>query len=152
MKNWPQISVDTEKGYSLCFGCGQENPIGLKLSFQWDGKTARAEFTPTKLYQGWSGLVHGGIIMSILDEAMAYAAVFEGMNCVTAKMQIKLSRLAPIDEPLIITSSTIKKTRKLVESKAAISLKDGTLIAEGIATQFVINTKTGDAINKEEKA
>jgi len=152
MVTWPQISLDTDRGYSMCFGCGQSNPIGLKLSFQWDGKTARAEFTPTKLYQGWAGLVHGGIIMSILDEAMAYAALFEGVNCVTAKMQIKLSRLAPIDEPLIITSSTIKKTRKLVESKAAISLKDGTLIAEGTATQFVINTKTGDAINKEEKA
>lgn len=149
MKNWPQISVDTEKGYRLCFGCGRDNPIGLKLSFQWDGKTARAEFTPTKLYQGWAGLVHGGIIMSILDEAMAYAALFEGINCITAKMQVKLSRLTPIDEPLIITASTIKKTRKLVESKAAISLKDGTLIAEGTATQFVVNTKT--AIKKEEK-
>jgi len=143
MKNWPQISVDTEKGYSLCFGCGQENPIGLKLSFQWDGKTARAEFTPTKFYQGWSGLVHGGIIMSILDEAMAYAALFEGMNCVTAKMQVKLRRPASIGEPLIITSSTIKKARKLIETRAAISLKDGTLIAEGTATQFVINANIG---------
>jgi len=139
MKNWPQISVDTEKGYSLCFGCGQENPIGLKLSFQWDGKTARAEFTPTKLYQGWSGLVHGGIIMSILDEAMAYAALFEGMNCVTAKMQVKLRRPASIDEPLIITSSTIKKTRKLVEAKAAISLKDGTPVAESTAKMFIVS-------------
>ena len=148
MKNWPQISVDTERGYNLCFGCGQDNPIGLKLSFQWDGKTARAEFTPNKFHQGWSGLVHGGIIICILDEAMGYAALFEGMNCVTAKMQVKLRRPASIDEPLIITSSAIKKTRKLVDTKAAISLKDGTLIAEGIATQFVINTRT---INEEGK-
>ena len=139
MKNWPQISVDTDWGYSLCFGCGQTNPIGLKLSFQWDGKTASAEFTPTKFYQGWSGLVHGGIIICLLDEAMGYAALFEGMNCVTAKMQVKLRRPASVDEPLIITSSTIKKTRKLVETKAAISLKDGTLIAEGTATQFVVS-------------
>ena len=152
MKNWPQISVDTNRELSLCFGCGQNNPIGLKLSFQRDGKTARAEFTPTKLYQGWPGLVHGGIIICILDEAMGYAALFEGMNCVTAKMQAKLRRPASIDEPLIITSSTIKKTRKLIETKAAISLKDGTLIAEGTATQFVINTRTGEAINQEEKA
>ena len=151
MKNWPQISVDTEKGYSLCFGCGQDNPIGLKLSFQWDGKTARAEFTPTKFYQSWSGLVHGGILTCILDEAMGYAALFEGMNCVTAKMQVKLRGLASIDEPLIITSSTIKKTRKLVETKAAISLKDGTLIAEGTATQFVTSTRVGEVISKEEK-
>lgn len=82
--------------------------------------------------------------MSILDEAMAYAALFEGMNCVTAKMQVKLSRLASIDQPLVITASVTKKTRKLVEAKAAISLKDGTLIAEGTATQFVIN-KEGKA-------
>ena len=152
MKNWPQISVNTEKGYTMCFGCGHDNPIGLKLNFRQDGKTARAEFTPTKFYQGWSGLVHGGIIMSILDEAMGYATLFEGMNCVTAKMQVKLGHLAPIDEHLIVTSSTIKKTRKLVETKATISLNDGTLIAEGTATQFVINTKAGEAINKEEKA
>jgi len=149
MKNWPQISVDTEKGYSLCFGCGPENPIGLKLRFQWDGKTARAEFTPTKFYQGWSGLVHGGILISMLDEAMAYAALFEGRHCVTAKMQVKLSRLAPIDEPLIITASTTRKTRKLVEAKAAISLKDSTLIAEGTATQFVI--KTSQTTPRKEK-
>ena len=42
MNNWPRVSVDTERSYSLCFGCGQDNPIGLKLGFQWDGKTARA--------------------------------------------------------------------------------------------------------------
>ena len=151
MTTWPQISIDTERGYRMCFGCGPDNPIGLKLNFQWDGKTARAELTPGEFYQGWAGVLHGGIIMCILDEAMGYAALFEGMNCVTAKMQVKLRRLASIDEPLTITSSTIKKTRKLVETKATISLKDGTLIAEGTATQFVINTRTGDTTNEEEK-
>lgn len=143
MKTWPQIPIDINKGYDLCFGCGQKNPIGLKLSFQWDGKTARAEFTPTKFYQGWSGFVHGGIIICILDEAMSYAASFGGVNCATANIEARLRRPAPINEPLIIISSTTKKTRKLVETKANISLKDGTPIAEGTATQFVINKRSG---------
>ena len=143
MVSRPQISIDTDKEYNMCFGCGQDNPIGLKLSFQWDGKTARAEFTPTKFYQGWAGVVHGGIITCILDEAMGNVALFEGMNCLTAKMQVKLRRPALIDEPLIITSSIIRNTRRLVETKANISLKDGTPIAEGTATQFIINTKPG---------
>jgi len=147
MANWTQLSIDTSKELSMCFGCGRDNPIGLKLSFQWDGKTARAEFTPTKFYQGWSGVVHGGIITCILDEAMIYAALFEGMNCVTAKMQVKLGRPASINEPLVITSSVTKKTRKLVETKAAVASKDGTLIAESTATQFVINTKQGKPKN-----
>ncbi len=144
MVNWPQISIDTNRGYNRCFGCGKDNPIGLKLNFSWDGKTARAEFTPSELYQGWSGIVHGGIIICILDEAMGYAALFEGMNCVTANLQARLRRPVLIDEPLIITSSIIKKTKRLVETNATISLKDGTPIAEGTSKQFVINPKSGN--------
>ena len=143
MANWPKVSIDTVKEYTLCFGCGQNNPIGLKLSFQWDGKTARAEFTPTKLYQGWANIVHGGILACILDEAMSYAALFEGMRCVNAKMEMRLRRSAMIDEPLVITSSIIKRKRKLVEVGATISLPDGTPVAEGNATLFVVNTSEG---------
>jgi len=137
MANLPKISAD--ENYSMCFGCGSDNHIGLKLSFKWDGKTARAEFTPPQLYQGWPDIVHGGILMSILDEAMAYAARFEGMACITAKIQVRLKRPAVIGEPLIITASVTKKNRRLVETKADISLADGALVAEGTATQFVVN-------------
>ena len=142
MATWPKVSIDER--YSLCFGCGQNNPIGLKLNFGWDGKTVRAEFTPTKLYQGWAEVVHGGIIMCLLDEAMAYAARFEGLTCITARIQVKLKRPTLIDEPLIITSWVTKKSRRLVETKADISLTDGTPVAEGTATQFVINAGSVD--------
>jgi len=145
MVTWPQISINANKEFSMCFGCGQDNPIGLKLSFQWDGKVARAEFTPNKLHQGWSGTVHGGIITCILDEAMSYAAYFDGINCATAEMQVRLRRPVLIDEPLVITSSITKKTRKLVETKGAISLKDGTLIAEGTAKHFIIDSSQREA-------
>ena len=143
MAGWPKISLNTEDGYRMCFCCGRDNPIGLKLSFQWDGKHARAEFVPTELYQGWSGTVHGGIITCLLDEAMSYAPLFENMYCVTAKMEIKLKRQAVIGEPLIITSSIVKKSRKLVKTKAAVTMKDGTLIAESTATHFVTDNKEG---------
>ena len=152
MTTWPQISIDTDRDLSLCFGCGQNNPIGLKLDFQWDGKTATAEFIPTEFYQGWPGLVHGGIIICLLDEAMAYAGLFEGQTCITAKMQVKLGRPASINEPLVITSSVTKKTRKLVEAKAAVASKDGTLIAESTATQFVVNSQASDIISREARS
>jgi len=139
MANWPQVSVDTEKEFNMCFACGQKNPIGLKLNFAWDGKTARAEFTPNKFHQGWSGLVHGGIMSCILDEAMSYAALFEGVNTITAKMQARFKRPVQIGEPLIITASLTKKTRKLAQAKAEISLKDGTPVADSIATMFILN-------------
>lgn len=149
MANLPQISIDIDWENNMCFGCGQNNPIGLKLDFQWDGKTASVEFTPTEFYQGWSGLVHGGILICLLDEAMGWAALFEGLYCITAEMQARLRRPVSIGETLIITSSITKRNRKLVKAKASISLKDGTLIAEGTATQFVISTKTGGESNAQ---
>ncbi|MDH5695474.1 MAG: PaaI family thioesterase [Dehalococcoidia bacterium] len=145
MTNWPQVSIDTEKELTMCFACGRENPIGLKLSFEWDGKAAVAEFTPGKFHQGWSGLVHGGIISCILDEAMSYATLFKGVNTLTAKMQTRFRRPARIDEPLIITASLIKKTRRLAEAKAEVSLKDGTPVADSIATMFILNQREGKA-------
>ena len=141
MTNWPQVSVVTEKEWSLCFVCGQENPVGLKLNFAWDGKTVSTEFTPDKFYQGWSGTVHGGIIGCVLDEAMSYSALFSGVNTVTAKMQARFKRPAQIDEPLVITAWLTKKTKRLAEAKAEASLKDGTLIADGTTTMFILSQR-----------
>lgn len=141
MANWPQVSVDTEKEFEMCFVCGQKNPIGLKLKFIQDGPTVRTEFTPNKLYQGWSGLVHGGIISSVLDEAMSYAALFSGVNTVTAKMQTRFKRPAQTGELLVITGRLTKKTRRLAEAKAEVSLKDGTPIADGTATMFILSQR-----------
>lgn len=151
MKTWPKISIDTNRDYSMCFGCGQNNPIGLKLDFQWDGKTARAEFVLTELYQGWPGFAHGGIISCLLDEAMGYAALFEGLHCVTAEIWLRLRRTVPIGETLILTSSLIKKNRRLAQTRASISLRDGTLMAEGTATQFIIRNSPDSGGKREEK-
>ena len=141
MAGWPQISINTDRSYDFCFGCGKKNPIGLKLEFKQEGKVARAEFTPTELYQGWSGIVHGGITICLLDEAMGYAALFAGLHCVTASMKARLRRPVYIGESLIITSSLTKNKRKLVETEARISLRDGTPVAEATATQYVLETK-----------
>ncbi|MFC1993590.1 PaaI family thioesterase [Chloroflexota bacterium] len=150
MVKLPQLSIDTER-VDQCFGCGKNNPIGLKLSFQWDGKSARTEFTPAEVYQGWLGVVHGGIVMAMLDEAVSYAAFFEGMSCVTAEMQARLKRPALVGEPLIITGIITKKTRRFIEAKATICLKDGTLVAEGEATQVVIEPKREDKSKRNGK-
>jgi len=133
-KNLPAIDA---KSLNQCFACGQDNPIGLKLKFSWDGKTARAEFTPTELHQGWQGVLHGGIIYTLLDEAMAYVAYFQGINTVTAKSEVRFKQPVPTQKPLLISATTAKRTRKLLETKATLSLKDGAEVAEGSAVLYV---------------
>jgi len=144
MTTWPKVPIDPTRGWDMCFACGKENPVGLKLKVKWDGKTVRTEFTPNKYHQGWSGIVHGGILTTLLDEVMGYAALFEGICCVTAKMQARLRRPASIDEPLIVTGSVTKNVRKLIETQATITLKDGTIIAEATGTMFILGPMPSD--------
>jgi len=140
MTDWPQISIRLEKEHKMCFACGQDNPIGLKLRFDWDGKTARSEFTPSELHQGWSGIVHGGIISCLLDEAMSYATLFEGIDTVTARLEVRIRRPVKTGEPLSISGSITKRTRKLLETKAVIFASDGAPVAEATAKQFIVKT------------
>jgi uncharacterized protein (TIGR00369 family) len=150
MGNWPKVSIDMEKERDKCFVCGQNNPIGLKISFRNEGGVARAEFTPGKLYQGWSGVLHGGITMALLDEAVSYAALFAGVNAITAKMDVRIRRPIPIGETLSITGTVNKRTGKLVTTEGAIFFKDGTLVAEAIAKQFVVKVRVkNDRDDKE---
>ncbi|MDP2919047.1 MAG: PaaI family thioesterase [Dehalococcoidia bacterium] len=137
---WPQVSMNVPEGYSKCFGCGQDNPHGLKLKFAPEGQGVKAVFTPDERYQGWPGYLHGGIVGCLLDEAVGYAASSTGVRVVTAKLEIRLKRLTPINGPLTVTGYIVKKTRKVMRSAAVVSLADGTVVAEADATQFVVET------------
>lgn len=53
-----------------CFACGLDNPDGLRIEWITSGKTATATFIPDRKYQGWKGILHGGITATLLDEAM----------------------------------------------------------------------------------
>ena len=146
MKTRQQISIGIS---DLCFGCGKNNPCGLKLNFEWDGKKARAKFTPTELHQGWEGIVHGGIIATILDEAMGYATDYEGIRCVTGIMQTRFKRSASVGEPLVVTASMTKNARRFTETEAKITLTDGTIIAESTAMQYVGSSKSQNTSIKD---
>lgn len=139
MKNWPRISINMEKEFTRCFGCGQDNPIGLKLRFVKEGKIVRAGFTPSRLHQGWSGVLHGGITMTLLDEATSYATLLEGINTITARLDVRLKRPIPVDQPLSITGNIVRRTRKTVETKGAVFLQDGTMAAEADGIQFIVD-------------
>ena len=139
MKAWKGQSLQSTMGYAMCFACGRENPIGLKLHLRKDGGTVKTEFTPGEYHQGWPGIVHGGIINTLLDEAMGYATFFEGLYCVTAKTEVRIRQPVLVGQQLFISSTITRKTRKLVETKGKIALEDGTPVAEGKAIMYIVN-------------
>lgn len=143
MEIWPKLDITPPKEYDHCFGCGNTNPIGLKLKFKWDDetRTASAEFTPGKNLQGWSGYLHGGITACVLDEAMGWVAMFAGTNNVTARMQVRFRQMVPIGQTYIISCTVTKQTKRLIETEATLKDKQGEVLAEGTSTQFIVGVR-----------
>lgn len=131
----PQIS---DKADNLCFACGQDNPIGLKLQFIEESGVIKGQFTPDKLHQGWSGVTHGGILYTLLDEAGGYAITHAGLNCVTAKSEVRFNSLAPVNEPLQISAQITKTTSRLVETEATLSRQDGSIVAKNLSLWYIV--------------
>jgi len=113
-----------------CFACGQDNPIGLRLRFTTEGDAVRAEFTPGVQYQGYDGVLHGGIVAAALDDAMANLFHLRGRETLTARLEIRFRREAPVGQRLVVTARLTGERRKLFTAEAALTLPDGTPLAE----------------------
>jgi uncharacterized protein (TIGR00369 family) len=143
----PKLLLNTDLNDGLCFGCGRNNPIGLKLNFTREGDTIRAEFTPDKAHQGWPGLLHGGILGCLLDEAMSNVAYATGNTCLTASINIRLRQPVKVEMPLTVTARITRARKKLIETAGQVCLKDGTVVAESTAKQFIAENQAGQPDN-----
>jgi len=131
--------LDVEYTARFCFACSQENPIGLKLKPVQDGEKVTAEFTAGKFHQGWDNAIHGGILYTLLDEVTAYAMLCRGIELgVTAKSEIRFKQVAPINEPIKASAWVTKLTKRLVETKGVLTLKDNTVIVNGNFLFYVL--------------
>jgi acyl-coenzyme A thioesterase PaaI-like protein len=145
MENWPRVSLPALNDGGMCFGCGEKNPIGLKMKFKWNEKTqtASSSFTPGETLQGWAGFVHGGVIACVLDEAMGWAAMFSGTNNITARMQVRYRQMVPIGKTYSVSCTIIKQNSRLIETEARIADPEGNILAEGTSIQFIVSPREG---------
>ncbi|WP_233487025.1 MULTISPECIES: PaaI family thioesterase [unclassified Halanaerobium] len=98
------VKLMPQREDKMCFACGEENPISLGLKFKKiDKNTVEAEFVPGKLYQGYDGIMHGGLVSTLLDEAMAYAVGARGVSAFTAEIKVRFKKAVKIGEKIKIT-------------------------------------------------
>lgn len=124
--------------YNNCFVCGKDSKTGLKVDFEITESGARAVYTPTSEFEGFRGIVHGGILCSLLDEIMWKAVNGNtGALTVTARMEVKFKRPAKVGEMLIIEGSITDHKKRFFETKGIVSDSEGTILAE--ATGLFMN-------------
>lgn len=105
-----------------CYVCGTENPSGLHAGFEIDRntRTITGRFTPSSLHEGWQGIVHGGIISALLDEAMVKLAAHLGIHAVSAEITVKFKAPASPGEELVIRGRIINEANRLVEAESTV--------------------------------
>jgi len=124
-----------------CFLCGSENPRGLHGRFYREGSRARLVVTPDSQFNGYRGVLHGGVSAGLLDETMGWAAALAiNRMCVTAELSIRYIEQVPVERTLMVVAEPVRAGRRLctvegelwlVESSPAGHTDDGdTLLAQ----------------------
>jgi uncharacterized protein (TIGR00369 family) len=118
-----------------CFACGPHNAEGLHLDFVPDGDAgARSEVTLPPRMQGYRDIAHGGIVMMLLDEAMAHACRFIGERAMTASCEVRFRKPVPLGQKLVMRGRYKERRRNVLFLEATVALEDGTVLATGEGT------------------
>jgi len=116
----------------MCFVCGIENPIGLKLKFYTDDKgRCITRFRPRQEHQGYPGHLHGGLISTLLDETMGRVLTGQNVWAMTGQLEVRFRKPVPLDQELTIVGELIHSRSRVYEAHGEIRLPDGTVLVEG---------------------
>ncbi len=125
--------VKSPKSHNKCLLCGCEDNLGLNLRFiSLSSDTVMAEVDTSSKHQGYSGILHGGFITSLLDSAMCHALFQIGIEAVTGDMKISFHKEIACNSKLILKGQVINDRGPLYKTKAWIEA-DGVTCATSTA-------------------
>jgi len=118
-----------------CLVCGRDNPHGLKLALfvDSDASSVRVTFTPRPEHIGFEGVVHGGVIATVLDEAMVWCATWARRRfCVCAELTTRFRKEAAVGRPLVVETKVESSRSRLVTTTGEVrDAETGEVIATG---------------------
>jgi len=122
-----------------CFVCGRENPVGLKV--RWENDRATGEICGTvtvpEHFNGYPGVVHGGIVAALLDETSARTVLMDGGFedlMVTLKLEVAYRRPTPTLTPLKVVGRLLRRAANRAEAESELRLPDGSVTARASVT------------------
>lgn len=145
------MSVDRlndTSAYQRCFACGARNTAGLRLVFRREGDEIATEFTPDERFQGFPGVVHGGILATLLDETLSRTTTAEGRWMMTGRLEVRYRGPAPVGRALRVTARTVSSRARMVRAAGEIRLADApaTLIATADGTFLPVPPRYQDDV------
>jgi uncharacterized protein (TIGR00369 family) len=120
-----------------CFVCGAQNAHGLHLRFRREGDEVQAEFTPQAQHAGFRGIVHGGILATVLDEAMFWAAASTTKRfCLAAELNVRFVSKVAVGQKLTVVARLRADRGRVWESVAELRDAQGRVCAHATCKQM----------------
>ena len=125
----------------VCFVCGEKNPFGLKLRIRTDPErgVSTADVTFPEHFQGWSKIVHGGLLATVLDEAMIYAAGAKGLKCATGEMTVRFIKPASIGVAYELKGRFLEDKGRIVLAESVLLDGEGQELARATGKLFKVH-------------
>lgn len=134
----------------VCFVCGEKNPFGLKLRIQTDAERGESwvDVTFPEHFQGWSKIVHGGFLATVLDEAMIYAAKAKGLICVTGELTVRFVKPVATGVVYKLKGRFVEDKGRIVLAESELRDSDGLEVARATGKLFKVQAQSVSSIAK----
>ncbi len=147
------MELNDTSDYQRCFVCGQRNPYGLHLVFRLDQNTIVADFQPREEHQGFPGVIHGGIVAAVLDEALGRTSVL-GNNqewTMTGRLEIRYRRYVPYGPLLRVRATLAEERKRMLQASGVLTLAgdESVVLAEAQGTFLPLAPSVVDTIMKD---
>lgn len=148
-----KMELNDTTDYQRCFVCGQRNPYGLHLVFRLEEKSIVADFQPREEHQGFPGIIHGGIVAAVLDEALGRTSLL-GNNqewTMTGRLEVRYRRYVPYGPRLRVRATLDTERRRMLQASGVLTLADdeSAVLAEATGTFLPLAPQIVDTIMKD---
>jgi acyl-coenzyme A thioesterase PaaI-like protein len=121
----PQMVDICKTSHRFCVMCGQDNPLSFGLKFQRNGDgVVSATFIGNSNFQGYTGLMHGGVLSALLDTAMAQCLLHQDIEAVTGELNVRYLEQVQCDTTLNIKAWVDSSLPPLYHLKSQICIGD----------------------------
>lgn len=139
------MELNDTTDYQRCFVCGQRNPFGLQLVFRQEERSIVADFQPREEHQGFPGVLHGGIVASVLDETLGRTSLLGEHPewTMTGRLEVRYRRYVPFGPLLRVRATLESERRRMLQARGVLTLAEdeGAVLAE--ATGIFLPLPTG---------
>lgn len=120
------MELNDNTDYQLCFACGVRNPFGLQMVFRQEGDTVVSDFMPREEHQGFPGVIHGGIVATVMDEALNRTSMLSKHPAwtMTGRLEVRYRQYVPYGKLLRVRAALTLERGRMVQAVGTLTLAE----------------------------